>query len=107
MEAEEISIRWDVCKVFDAITVIMCYKCCGYNHKAKECKKYARCPKCAGSHSVQDCKATDTEIKCLNSKYTINRLNLRIDTKHAAWDPKCHVLKQKLEMERNKVHFLE
>lgn len=53
MEIKKINIGWDVCTVHDAVYVIRCYKCCGYNHKARDCKKVSRCPKCAGSHDLK------------------------------------------------------
>ncbi|KAK9701105.1 hypothetical protein QE152_g30832 [Popillia japonica] len=78
-----------------------------YNHKARDCKKVARCPKCAGSHDLKDCKATEKELKCVNCEETVSRLHLRIDTNRAAWDNDCPVFKRKMEIERNKVNFLE
>ncbi|KAI4457760.1 proprotein convertase subtilisin/kexin-related [Holotrichia oblita] len=62
MEDMEVRIGWDVCKVFDGIAVTSC----GYNHKATVCKKETRCPRCAGSHSIRECKATESNLKCIN-----------------------------------------
>lgn len=107
MEAEVVNIGWDVCKVYDAVTVTRCFNCCGYNHKAKDCKKDTRCPKCAGNHGVKECNTTDAEPKCVNCEEAVGRLNLRININHAAWDPECPAFKRKLEIERNKVNFLE
>lgn len=58
-------------------------------------------------HDLKDCKATEKELKCVNCEETVSRLHLRIDTNHAAWDNDCPVFKRKMEIERNKVNFLE
>lgn len=107
MEEKELRIGWDVCKVFDGTTVTRCFNCCGYNHKAAVCKKETRCPKCAGSHKIGDCKATENNVKCVNCEEAVRKLNLRITINHAAWDSECSVFKRKLEIEKSKVHFLE
>lgn len=103
----KVNIEWDRCKVFDAVTVTRCFKCNSYNHRAKECKKELTCPKCAGSHHVNDCNAEKDEIKCVNCKEAVSKLKLKIDIHHEAWNTECPVYKRKLEIERNKINFLE
>ncbi|KAK9719200.1 Transposase IS4 [Popillia japonica] len=82
--------------------IIRCFNCCGYNHKAAVCKKETRCPKCAGSHKIGDCKATENNVKCVNCEEAVRKLNLRITINHAAWDSECSVFKRKLEIEKSK-----
>lgn len=106
LEEKKINIGWDICKVFSAVTVTRCFKCCGYNHKAKECRKEMRCPRCAGSHNVKDCNVMDEEMKCINCIETVSKLNLNIGVNHAAWDPECPVFKRKLQVEERKIDFL-
>lgn len=107
LESDNINIGWDICKVFDAVNVTRCFKCCGYNHKAKDCTREERCPKCAGLHGLRDCKASEDAHECINCKHAVQNLNLRINTKHAVWDPDCPVYKRNIEIARNRVNFLE
>lgn len=37
IEAGKVRIHFEVCKVEEDINVYRCFKCCGFNHKAKEC----------------------------------------------------------------------
>lgn len=107
LDVGKINVGWDVCRVYDAVSVVRCYKCNGYNHKAKMCTRDVKCPKCAGSHSIKDCKAKETEVICSNCKEAVTKLNLRINIDHAAWDTECPVFKKNLEIEKNKIDFLE
>lgn len=107
LEEQRINIGWDRCKVYDAVTVTRCYNCNSFNHRAKECTKETVCPKCAGSHSRAECKASKDEVKCINCKNAVEKLKLKIDINHEAWDVECSVFKRKLAVEKNKVDFLE
>ena len=47
--------------------IAQCQNCQGYNHTKTYCHRPAKCVKCAGSHSSQDCtKSKDTPPKCVN-----------------------------------------
>lgn len=39
LEEERIKIGWNICKVQDYVRILRCFKCCGYYHFAKDCKK--------------------------------------------------------------------
>nr|CAI5856370.1 unnamed protein product [Callosobruchus analis] len=44
-------VNVDNCVVYDALGLKICFKCCGLNHYAKDCKKSEQiCIKCAGNH---------------------------------------------------------
>jgi hypothetical protein len=46
-------------------TPIRCFKCQGFSHLAKDCKRTIPCcPRCAGAHYYSDCNAYNSEIKC-------------------------------------------
>ena len=39
--------------------VTQCYKCQGFNHIAKDCKKAQKCVRCAGAHKSSECPDKD------------------------------------------------
>lgn len=87
-----IFVNYDVCMVYDAIELKICYKCSGFNHYEKTCaSKKLVCPKCSGSHNVRDCPE-DAVPKCINC------VNARVtDCNHHVWDKvNCTVYKKKL-----------
>ena len=49
--------------------VTQCYKCQGFNHIAKDCKKEQKCVRCAGSHKSTECpdkNKKSLKLKCSN-----------------------------------------
>jgi len=64
LEEERVKIGWNICKVQDYIGILRCFKCCGYYHFAKDCKKEVACGNCAGKHATNECRS-DTR-KCVN-----------------------------------------
>ena len=86
-------VNYDVCSVFDATDLKICYKCSGFNHFQTSCKssKFV-CPKCSLDHSVKECPsdAVPRCANCVNAKLAEN--------KHFVWDiKKCTVYQKKLE----------
>ena len=61
--------------------VTQCFKCQGYNHQAKDCKKEQKCPNCAGKHHSRECTRRD-EPECANC-----------GDKHRAYSKACPVSK--------------
>jgi hypothetical protein len=47
--------------------VTQCFKCQGFNHIAKSCRRDARCGRCAGQYNTSDCVG-DLPKKCINCK---------------------------------------
>ena len=50
-------------------SVTQCYKCQGFNHIAKDCKKDQKCVRCAGPHKSTECPDKNKEtltVKCSN-----------------------------------------
>lgn len=56
-ECKKLNIGWSRCIVKEYINVLSCFKCQGFNHKAKDCTKQRACKKCAGEHDVKECKS--------------------------------------------------
>lgn len=94
------------CTVYDAVSVLRCYKCSGYNHGSKQCKKQFVCPLCAGSHDVKNCPTSKDEGTrcCNNCSHLRTSQNLDIDINHAVWDlEQCFAYKHALSKLKNDV----
>ena len=54
----KVKLGWLICYVGDYIHITLCYNCCKYEHKAKDCKGEETCPLCAGKHKLKECTAS-------------------------------------------------
>lgn len=79
LTAKQISVAWDMCRAYNYVRIIRCYKCLGYNHMAKDCKNKIACCKCGGEHKLEDCKSE--EMSCINCVEYAKQNNENIDTK--------------------------
>ncbi|XP_017462848.1 PREDICTED: uncharacterized protein LOC108356236 [Rhagoletis zephyria] len=104
LAAERINIGWDRCKVFDAINVLMCYKCKGFNHKSADCKNEEACHKCHGKHNDKTCEENPIN-KCLNCIKANTNLNLALDINHDTFDRHCQCYNNKLEIKKQKLGY--
>jgi hypothetical protein len=108
MEIENVRINfnWNRCKVFDAIHIKRCFKCCSYDgHNAKDCTRNMVCFNCAGNHKSDDC---DQNIpKCINCENQNIKLNLQLNTEHSAMSQSCSVYKKILEKRKRTVNYIE
>ncbi|CAH0401723.1 unnamed protein product [Chilo suppressalis] len=71
--------------------VIQCYKCMGFGHTTKFCKRNIVCSICSESHSFKDCSNTDKPL-CITCK-----------GEHVAVARTCPVKQQKIIENRNKI----
>jgi len=102
LEEERVKIGWNICKVQDYIGILRCFKCCGYYHFAKDCKKEVACGKCAGKHATNECRS-DTR-KCVNCEEKIKNFKLKnVNSEHVAFDTNCPYYKKELEKQKNKI----
>lgn len=106
LSMEKVSLGWKQCKVIEHINLIRCFKCCGFNHYANECKREKTCGKCGGTHDSKDCQLTS--LKCTNCAHKNKKKNANSinDDKHNAFDKKCPIYinlveKQKKREEEN------
>lgn len=82
----------DLCKVYDAIDILRCFNCNGFNHSKNVCKKELTCPNCSLNHAKELCKAVN--YKCINCINLKESKKVDIDIDHAAWDHvKCQSYK--------------
>jgi len=84
VEERKIKIGWNICKIQDHIGILRCFKCCGYYHFAKNCKKDVICGKCAENHATKECK---NEIrKCVKCEEKIKNFKIKnINSNHSAF----------------------
>lgn len=105
MKEKTIAIGTDICDVTESLTVLRCYKCCGYNHKSNTCKNKKACLRCGGEHVVKECKATKNE--CINCKVAAEKFNIEINCSHPAWSKSCTVLQRNVEKGRQRIDYAE
>ena len=98
MKNGKVYINFDVCTVYDATNVKICYKCCGYNHSQSKCASdKIICPKCSSNHQLNECNSSSLKcVHCTNAKLT--------NSDHAAWDAvKCPIYVKKLDQLRSNI----
>ncbi|CAM1326026.1 Uncharacterised protein r2_g3498 [Pycnogonum litorale] len=62
-----VMIGWRVCSLFEHISVVRCFNCCGYGHIAANCRqKHQSCPSCGEEHKLNECKSE--RKSCVNCK---------------------------------------
>jgi hypothetical protein len=98
LDRKTLHVQWNGCRVYDATQVTRCFKCSRLSHIESECKIEVSCPRCSGPHKLKECKSE--VLKCVNCCDANEKHNLKLNTSHAASDPKCEtmlrVLKRKI-----------
>lgn len=100
LKKEKLNIGWRKCPVFNHYSVKRCFKCWGFYHIAKNCKREEACHKCAGKHKAIECTATKN--KCVNCVFKIKTYNLKINDEHDALSPECPTYKRAIEQEKRR-----
>lgn len=98
-----IVIGMNTCDVTECISVLRCYKCCGYNHKSNVCRNKKACLRCGGEHEIRECKAKRSE--CVNCKRVLEKHSLDLDLNHPAWSKICPTLKRNLAKEKLRIAY--
>ncbi|XP_075167539.1 uncharacterized protein LOC142239631 [Haematobia irritans] len=101
MNAGKINIGWERCRIFDGTDVLQCFKCKGYNHKAKDCKNQEVCNKCHGNHKSKDCQR-EQMMKCINCIHVNKNLKLDLDENHFTNSKQCPVYMNKLSAKKRR-----
>ena len=93
---DKLTVGITVCKVYDRFNVRRCNNCQGLGHFYKECPtpNVPVCANCAGSHSTNNCTS--------NNKVCINCKNAGDPHSHAASDPLCKTMLDRLENMKSK-----
>lgn len=84
---EKINVGWRVCYITDYYNIVRCYKCAGYNHFAKDCRNEMECFRCSSKHKTDECNKE--VVKCINYIKKVERVGVKVDANHAAYDPTC------------------
>lgn len=103
VKKKRVFIGTDICKVMESVSVLRCFKCCGYKHRADTCRNNKACLRCGGEHIIKDCKATKSV--CINCKTLVEKRNLDINWTHSAWSRECTVLQRHLEREKLRTKY--
>lgn len=100
IEKKRIKIEWSFLRVFECESVMRCYKCLGFRHKAQECTNKKACGKCAGSHEMKEC--TSEEINCVNCLELVKKKKITGETNHYAFSRACPAFRHQLVAKRKK-----
>jgi hypothetical protein len=98
-----ISIKWNQYNVYDAFSVIRCFKCSRLGHSMKDCKMSdITCPKCSENHILGEC--TSSTLKCINCQDAVLKYKVNIDICHAAYSHECPTMLDKLSKLKKSVN---
>lgn len=98
-----INVSFYRCRVFEFVSINRCYKCCNFNHKAKDCRNEVCCPKCAGSHAENECR--NTKVQCSNCLKANEKYNLDLKVDHAVWARSCGCLVRMEKSIKNRMNY--
>ncbi len=105
-EEPKVNFNWNRCKVFDALHVKRCLKCCSLDgHTTKECKNNVVCHKCSGSHKSQDCDKD--KLNCINCQNYMKKLKLNLNTEHSVMSKECEVYQRILKSKMRSINYNE
>lgn len=97
MHKRRIYVGYQTCPVKDDFNLRRCWRCNGYGHSAKNCKRDVACGKCAGPNETRECKKTEEKacVSCLHSN-KFSKIKKRTD--HMAMDhQECETYRQRWE----------
>lgn len=101
MGSRRVVIGFDSCVVYDAVSVLRCFKCNAFHHMSANCPNTVCCPVCAGPHELKSCKS-ETK-KCSNCESLRGKKKTSdIATDHAAFEYNyCQAYKQAVDRLKN------
>lgn len=101
----KLSVEWDRCVVYEHFNVLRCLKCCGFNHKAKDCTIGFCCYKCGNTnHKASECSSNlKICLNCNRLKNNSNNQNVNVD--HHTKSVNCPLFKTKVMQEKNKTVY--
>lgn len=105
LKKEKLNIGWRKCRVFNHLNIKRCFKCWGFYHIAKYCKRDETCHKCAGKHKSAEC--SETSAKCVNCMFKIQTYNIKINDDHDALSPECPTYRRAVEEEKKRAGLVE
>lgn len=103
MMTKKLFIGWNCCKVDEHVYLKRCFKCCGFSHIEKECKRDVACSKCAGSHKSVNCSSRS--FGCVNCMVANQQYGLNLPTEHHAWSRNCTVLQKRISKLKEYIQY--
>lgn len=103
MKQNKVCIDWERLPVYEDLSVVRCYICQGFHHKAGSCSSERVCGVCAAAHDTVTCQSRTKA--CGNCIAANNRYNTRYDTNHAAVDKICPSANYHLEILRSRIDY--
>jgi hypothetical protein len=97
------------CKVNEYINVFRCFKCCGFGHKADECKQISfSCGICGEGHETNRCSAGTEKHLCVNCDRfnKINKSVKKIDTNHSVFSSSCASLNRIKNIIKSRINYV-
>ncbi|XP_046750286.1 uncharacterized protein LOC124413608 [Diprion similis] len=101
----KLNVGWRKCPAYSHVNVKRCFRCWGYYHIAKNCKRDVTCTECAGNHNAREC--TSTQSKCINCIHKNQSFNLNINVEHSALDRDCPTYIRALQEEKKRAGWME
>lgn len=96
---DRVSIGWQLCRFADHISILQCFNCLQFGHKATDCVNNALCGKCAQAHQTNKCKS-NKQLCCANCKQA------NLSDSHSALDKaKCPTLRTKIERKASRINY--
>jgi hypothetical protein len=104
MKMESVCIGWNICKVYEHVNVLRCFKCGGFNHTSEKCKEdVSKCLNCCEEgHDEKDCNNNSVCVNCLKLNKS-NNLNLKVD--HSRFNYSCEVYKKQVSVSKSKTRY--
>lgn len=99
----KLNAGWRECKVEEYFDIVQCYKCARFNHFAKDCENNITCFKCSGNHKTENC--SNDFSKCINCEKTMDKLKIKLDCNHTAYDRNCPCLTRNIERIVNRTNY--
>ena len=103
----KLKIGWLICYAKDYISINRCFKCCRFNHRARDCSGEEVCPKCAGNHKMTECNVTTyNDMKCTNCiNWNKHSNQEKINVNHSAMDRNCPSFIAAIEKRKQNIDY--
>lgn len=108
LDCGALKIKWKICAVFECLDIMRCFKCLGFNHRANDCKNVEGnkqvCSQCGiEGHKENECACDN--LRCINCVRANERLGLKLNVRHGAFDKKCTTLTRQVERKRERIEY--
>lgn len=103
-KSQFVYVEWNKYKYFEFISVLRCFKCWKFGHRAERCTSVVVCPLCSQNHKKEECKSLNFE--CVNCKYAKEVIKItNITTNHHVFDTNCPSYQRQIDSSKNKIEY--